>query len=72
MYPFHWVPTNASRHASTDRRPAGTLAYPTGTAVSTLCGLAGQVADNSELAWLWPSCPECYRAAVEIARATVG
>ncbi|GAA2817592.1 zinc finger protein [Saccharopolyspora taberi] len=64
MYPFHWVPCEGSRHASLDARPAG--GYPTGTEVTTLCGKR-LPADNSELAWLWPTCPPCNREAHRLA-----
>ncbi|MEV4644563.1 zinc finger protein [Saccharopolyspora sp. NPDC049357] len=72
MYKFHWVPANSSRHASTDERPEGALVYPSGTAVTTLCGKVDQVADNTEIAWLWATCPECYEAALRMARAADG
>ncbi|WP_190817814.1 hypothetical protein [Saccharopolyspora pogona] len=48
MYPFHWVPAGGVRRASTDARSAGLLVYPTGTPVSTLCGLDA-VAGTPEL-----------------------
>ncbi|MDI2030371.1 zinc finger protein [Saccharopolyspora sp. TS4A08] len=67
MYPFHWVPSALARHASEDPRPEGTFVYPTGTSVSTLCGLTEQSADNSELAWFWPTCEDCYEKARKIA-----
>ncbi|MCI2418758.1 hypothetical protein MOQ72_15055 [Saccharopolyspora sp. K220] len=57
MYAFHWVPADGQRHASTDERPCG-CSYPTGTQVMTLCWRE-VVADNSELAWLWATCPDC-------------
>lgn len=71
MYPFHWVPAGGVRHASTDARSAGLLVYPTGTPVSTLCGLDA-VADNSELAWLWATCAECNSQAHRIAQSFTG
>ncbi|WP_237710849.1 zinc finger protein [Saccharopolyspora spinosa] len=67
MYPFHWVPAAGRRHASTDRRPEGALAYPTGTSVSTLCRQELS-ADNWELAWLWSACGDCDSEAHRIAR----
>lgn len=66
VYPFHWVPAGGARHASTDARPDGALAYPSGTGVRTLCG-ADLVADNSEVAWLWSTCADCNAAARRIA-----
>ncbi|MGW1679832.1 zinc finger protein [Saccharopolyspora sp. NPDC002376] len=67
MYPFHWVPAAGWRHASTDRRPEGALAYPTGTSVRTLCR-EQLSADNSEIGWLWPTCDSCNSEAHRIAR----
>ncbi|MEU5853203.1 zinc finger protein [Saccharopolyspora shandongensis] len=66
-YPFHWVPAAGLRHASTDARPEGSLAYVTGTSVSTLCRQELS-ADNSEIAWLWPTCGGCDTEAHRIAR----
>ncbi|MDA3646647.1 hypothetical protein LZ318_25925 [Saccharopolyspora indica] len=65
-HPFHWVPGAGQRHASTDARPVGTLVYPAGTEVSTLCEESVQ-ADSSEIAWLWPTCSACNRAAHKLA-----
>lgn len=67
MYPFHWVPAAGRRHASTDRRPEGALAYPSGTSVTTLCR-ERLTADNSEIGWLWPTCAECNGEAHRIVR----
>ncbi|RKT83771.1 zinc-finger [Saccharopolyspora antimicrobica] len=67
MYPFHWVPAAGQRHASTDRRPEGALAYPSGTSVTTLCR-EQVIADNSEIGWLWPTCDSCNTEAHRIAR----
>nr|WP_093274582.1 zinc finger protein [Saccharopolyspora shandongensis] len=67
MYPFHWVPAVGLRHASTDRRPDGALAYSAGTLVSTLCRQA-LFADNSEIAWLWSTCGVCDAEARRIVR----
>lgn len=65
-HPFHWVPAEEQRHASLDARPGG--GYPTGYRVTTLCG-HDLVADDSALAWFWPTCAECntraHRLAVE-------
>jgi hypothetical protein len=69
MHQFHWVPAHYARHASADARPEGALVYPTGTAVTTLCGRLDQTVDNSEIAWLWSTCPECYEAALRMVRA---
>ncbi|MDA3644948.1 hypothetical protein LZ318_03800 [Saccharopolyspora indica] len=66
-YPFHWVPAAGQRHASTDRRPEGALAYPTGTSVATLCR-EQVVADNTEIGWLWPTCDGCNTEAHRIVR----
>ncbi|GGI80879.1 hypothetical protein GCM10011581_17810 [Saccharopolyspora subtropica] len=59
-HPFSWVPAVGQRHASTDAKPAG--GYPTGMTVQTLCGHQ-LIADNTETAWLWETCPECNAAA---------
>ncbi len=64
-HPFTWVPAERARHASTDPKQKGRN-YPTGTEVTTLCGQQ-VTADNSELAWFWPTCASCYAAARELA-----
>ncbi|GAA4837227.1 hypothetical protein GCM10025787_16730 [Saccharopolyspora rosea] len=70
MHPFHWVPGDGARHASLDARPEGVFLHPTGAEVRTLCGL-DVLADNSQLAWLWETCPECNAEAHRIsARST--
>ena len=56
MHEFHWVPANLQRHASTDTKPAHGN-YPTGISVGTLCNRELN-ADNTELAWFWPTCPD--------------
>ncbi|WP_443204464.1 zinc finger protein [Saccharopolyspora sp. 5N708] len=56
IHPFHWVPAQDQRHASLDRRPGG--GYPTGMSVRTLCDQQ-LTAENTELAWLWLTCPDC-------------
>ncbi|PKW14139.1 zinc finger protein [Saccharopolyspora spinosa] len=55
-YPFHWVPAEGARHAIADQRPAG--GWPEGETITVLCG-SEVAADNSELAWLWDTCPDC-------------
>ncbi|MEV0697236.1 zinc finger protein [Saccharopolyspora sp. NPDC050389] len=59
-HPFSWVPAAGQRHASTESRPPGR--FPTGMAVTVLCGEHLR-ADNSELAWLWSTCPLCNEKA---------
>ncbi|MGI8308790.1 zinc finger protein [Saccharopolyspora hattusasensis] len=59
-HPFSWVPADGQRHASIDARPGG--GYPTGVCVATLCGHQ-LIADNTDRAWLWETCPDCNAAA---------
>ncbi|MCI2421839.1 hypothetical protein MOQ72_30830 [Saccharopolyspora sp. K220] len=56
MHPFHWTPAQGQRHASLDTRPGG--GYPTGMSVKTLCNQQ-LTAENTDLAWLWLTCPDC-------------
>lgn len=65
MHAFHWVPASNQRHASLDTKPANGN-YPTGMCVETLCGYEIG-ADNSEMAWLWPTCSDCHERAHHIA-----
>lgn len=65
MHEFHWVPAHHQRHASTDTKPAHGN-YPTGMCVGTLCNRELN-ADNTELAWFWPTCPDCNTAAHHLA-----
>lgn len=60
-----WVPADGARHASIDTKPTG--GYPTGMCVQTLCGHQ-LIADNTELAWLWETCPDCNAQAHKLAR----
>lgn len=62
-HPVAWVPAEQVRHASTAAKSKGSD-YPTGTEVKTLCGL-NVIAVNSDVAWLWPTCANCYTAARE-------
>ncbi|GAA2774214.1 zinc finger protein [Saccharopolyspora taberi] len=64
-HPFRWAPAANERHASRDTAPAGGL-YPNGECVETLCGRELSV-DNSDIAWLWPTCPDCNQVAHRIA-----
>ena len=66
MHAFHWVPSADQRHASLDTKPANGN-YPTGTCVKTLCG-RHLVADNTDIAWLWPTCSECNSDAHKLAQ----
>lgn len=59
-HPFHWVPADGKRHASTDTRPTG--GYPRGTHVRTLCGQQLD-AEDGVLPWLWNTCSPCNTAA---------
>ncbi|WP_246868998.1 zinc finger protein [Saccharopolyspora sp. ASAGF58] len=63
-HPFHWVPADGQRHASTDARLGG--GYPTRVCVATLCGHQ-LIADNTDRAWLWDTCPDCNAAAHKLA-----
>ena len=65
MHAFHWTPAEQQRHASLDTKPANGN-YPTGMCIETLCGRQ-LPADNSERAWLWPTCPDCNAEARRIA-----
>lgn len=63
-HPFSWIPACGKRHASADTKPLG--GYPNGFVVATLC--RHQLpADNSDVAWLWETCPECNVKAHELA-----
>ncbi|GAA4852281.1 zinc finger protein [Saccharopolyspora rosea] len=66
-HPFHWVPAGGARHASADEKHA-VGNYPTGTAVTTLCG-DGVIAENTAVAWLWPTCATCNAEAHRLAGA---
>ncbi|TDC89300.1 hypothetical protein E1161_21640 [Saccharopolyspora aridisoli] len=62
MHPFRWTPAERKRHATTDRRRlAGN--YPVSEQIETLCGQFVEVAEPSELAWLWDTCVGCNEAA---------
>ncbi|WP_263254086.1 zinc finger protein [Saccharopolyspora rosea] len=63
-HPFSWVPADGQRHATADVRPPG--GFSTGLVVETLCGQQVQ-ADNSDMAWLWETCPTCNVRAHELA-----
>lgn len=65
-HPFTWTPTPADRrrHASLDATPGP--GFPTGTTVRTLCGHR-LVAENTDMAWLWPTCDGCDKRTREIA-----
>lgn len=65
-HPFHWVPADGRRHASTDEHPPGASIYPDGTETSTLCQRTVK-ADTSDTAWLWETCLDCNSAAHELA-----
>lgn len=65
-HPFHWVPAEGERHASTDVRPPG--GYPTGTNVTTLCGQC-LTAEDGVLPWLWTTCSSCNATARRMAGA---
>ncbi|MBB5159985.1 zinc finger protein [Saccharopolyspora phatthalungensis] len=64
-HPFHWVPAEGKRHASTDPKPF--KGYPTGFVVATLCGHQ-LAADNSEPAWFWEMCAACDVKARDLAK----
>ncbi|MEB3368904.1 zinc finger protein [Saccharopolyspora mangrovi] len=59
-HPFTWCPSEAARRATAQMAPRD------GEQFETLCGKLG-TADRSDVAWFWPTCPECDRRAHEIA-----
>ena len=61
-HPFHWIPAQGKRHASSESYAAGVQGYPDGSEVSMLCEQK-LAADNSPLAWLWDTCESCNVAA---------
>lgn len=65
MHPFRWLPAEGERHATAEVRLAG--AYATGDQVASLCGLSVLAAEGTEIAWLWPTCPDCNTAAHRLA-----
>lgn len=52
MHPFRWFPAEGKRHATTETRVPGQT-------VPTLCESTVVVADPTDLAWLWETCPSC-------------
>ncbi|WP_433868789.1 zinc finger protein [Saccharopolyspora sp. CA-218241] len=66
LHPFHWVPADGERHATTAGRPLG--GYSDGTVLETLCGRELR-AVSGELAWLWFTCPDCDHEAHRMAGA---
>ncbi|MBB5156409.1 zinc finger protein [Saccharopolyspora phatthalungensis] len=66
-HPFHWVPADGKRHASTDPKPA--KGYPSGLVVATLCGHQ-LAAEKTDLAWLWETCRTCDDKAHALAKAS--
>ncbi|MEV4733130.1 zinc finger protein [Saccharopolyspora sp. NPDC049426] len=62
MHPFRWTPAEGKRHATTDRRRL-TGRYPVSEQIETLCGQSVEVAEPSELAWLWETCVSCNESA---------
>lgn len=70
-HPFHWVPADGRRHASTDEHPPGASMYPDGTTVTTLCDRTVS-AETGEMAWLWRTCPKCHVAARALAGLSPG
>lgn len=67
MHPFRWVPADGGRHATADVRLAG--AYAAGEVIGSLCGRSVMVAEGTEIAWLWPTCPECNHEARSLVEA---
>lgn len=61
MHPFRWVPADGARHATADVRLAG--AYTPGDEIDSLCGNRVTVAEPTDIAWLWPTCTDCYSEA---------
>ncbi|MEV5538637.1 zinc finger protein [Saccharopolyspora shandongensis] len=62
-HPFRWQPGDGQRHATRKLRPRG--GFPVDAQIETLCGKQ-ITADNSDVAWLWTTCPECNRFAHEL------
>lgn len=62
-HPFSWVPAEGKRHATTDAKPR--YGYR-GTRVRTLCGRS-VFAEDSDVAWLWPTWPGCNEGAHDLA-----
>ena len=62
-HPFSWVPADGQRHATTDAKPR--YGYHA-IRVRTLCDLRVLV-DDSDVSWLWPTCPGCNEGAHELA-----
>ena len=66
-HPFRWQPGEGQRHATLCARPRG--GFPPETRIKTLCGETVTV-DNSDLAWLWTTCPECNQVARDLANSS--
>ena len=62
MHPFRWTPAEGKRHATTDRRRLAGI-YTVFERVETLCGESVEVAEPTELAWLWGTCNACNEQA---------
>lgn len=66
MHPFRWVPAEGERHASLE--PSTGQGYPEGKVIQALCGKRVR-AENSDISWLWETCPDCNNRAHELAHA---
>ncbi|WP_139274124.1 zinc finger protein [Saccharopolyspora flava] len=62
MHPFRWTLAEGKRHATTDRRRLIGI-FPVSEQIETLCGRSVEVAEPSELAWLWETCASCNESA---------
>ncbi|KAA5824942.1 zinc finger protein [Saccharopolyspora hirsuta] len=57
----HWQPAAQRCHAIAGTLPPGP--HRAGERLTTLCEQHVTAAEPSALNWLWPTCPECLRAA---------
>ncbi|NHD18961.1 MULTISPECIES: zinc finger protein [unclassified Actinopolyspora] len=64
-HPFTWVPGDHARHVSEDPVPPPGVEFPPDLTVTALCGREVTSAAG-EIAWLWPTCPDCDDRAREL------
>lgn len=64
MYPFRWRPAQGKRHATTAKR------LEPQSQVEALCGELVELAEPTDVAWLWPTCVGCDKQAHVIAERT--
>ncbi|MEU5850741.1 zinc finger protein [Saccharopolyspora shandongensis] len=58
----HWQPAEQQRHAVAGTLPTGRR-HRDGESVDAFCERTVSTAGHTELDWLWPTCPDCLRAA---------